>query len=195
MTAIFQTAFSSAFSWRKMFKFRSWFHWSLFPSVQWWLIYWRIYTSLGLNELIPILPQLIWKDNIWFAFYVTVSHRSIPQRNRLIISVVLYFPFFRMPGFVLTVTTSIAFLMSPSKCWNSQHGWAPFRYGQLQIQLYFHTLNFAAVGHDWSAQMGNRCLCCAYVRLVPRGFLSSRSGASANIIFFTEDQDIIWGHK
>ena len=102
---------------------------------------------------------------------------------------------FRMPGFVLPVTTSIAFLMSPSKCWNSQHGWAPFRYGQLQIQLYFHILYFAAVGHDWSAQMGNRCLCCAYVRLVPRGFLSSRNGASANIIFFTEDQDIIWGHK
>ena len=34
MAAIFQTTFSSAFSWMKMFKFRLKFHWSLFPRVQ-----------------------------------------------------------------------------------------------------------------------------------------------------------------
>ena len=75
MDASFQTTFSNAFSWMKMFEFRLKFHWSLFLGVkltifqhwfrlwlgavqatsqylnQWWLIYWRIYASLGLNEL------------------------------------------------------------------------------------------------------------------------------------------------
>ena len=73
MAAIFQTTFSNAFSSMKINEF--WFHWSLVPSVQltifhhwfrywlgvdqatshylnqWWLVYWRIYASLGLNEL------------------------------------------------------------------------------------------------------------------------------------------------
>ena len=34
MAAIFQTTFSNAFSWMKMYKFRLRFHWSLFPRVQ-----------------------------------------------------------------------------------------------------------------------------------------------------------------
>ena len=34
MAAIFQTTFSNAFSWMKMFKFWLRFHWSLFPRVQ-----------------------------------------------------------------------------------------------------------------------------------------------------------------
>ena len=34
MDAIFQTTFSNAFSWMKMFKFRLRFHWCLFPRVQ-----------------------------------------------------------------------------------------------------------------------------------------------------------------
>ena len=70
-----QTIISNAFYWMKMFEFRLKFHWSLFPSVQltiflqwfrwwlgagqmtchylnqWWLVYRRIYASLGLNEL------------------------------------------------------------------------------------------------------------------------------------------------
>ena len=74
--AISQTTFSSAFSWMKIFAFRLKFHWSLFLRVQlsifqhwfrwwlgavqatshylnqWWLVYRRIYASLGLNELI-----------------------------------------------------------------------------------------------------------------------------------------------
>ena len=69
MAAIFQTTFSNAFSWMKMFKFRLRFH----PRVQltifqhwfrlwlgagqatshylnqWWSVYWRIYASLGLK--------------------------------------------------------------------------------------------------------------------------------------------------
>ena len=75
MAAIFHTTFSNAFSWMKMYKFRLKFHWSLFPRIQltifqhwlrwwlgavqatshylnqWWLLYWRIYALLGLNEL------------------------------------------------------------------------------------------------------------------------------------------------
>ena len=75
MDAISQTTFSSAFSWMKMFEFQLKFHWSLFLRFQltifqhwfrkwlgadqatshylnqWWLVYWCIYASLGLNEL------------------------------------------------------------------------------------------------------------------------------------------------
>ena len=73
MDAISQTTFWSAFSWMKMYEFRLRFHWSLFLRVQltifqhwfrkwlgadqatshylkqWWLVYRRIYASLGLN--------------------------------------------------------------------------------------------------------------------------------------------------
>ena len=75
MDAISQTTFSNAFSWMKMHEFRLRFHWSLFQRFelaifqhwfrywlgagqatshylnQWMLVYWRIYASLGLNEL------------------------------------------------------------------------------------------------------------------------------------------------
>ena len=83
MAAIFQTTFSNAFSWIEMYEFRLGFHWSLFLRVQltiihhwfrqwlgagqatshclnqWWLVYWRIYASLGLNELINRCPVKI----------------------------------------------------------------------------------------------------------------------------------------
>ena len=79
MDAIFQTTFSSAFLWMKMYEFRRIFHWSLFLRFQltilhhwfrlwlgavqatryyinqWWLIYWRIYASFGPNELMLFL--------------------------------------------------------------------------------------------------------------------------------------------
>ena len=65
MDAISQTTLSNAFLYMKMLKFWLKFHWSLFLRVQltifqhwfryylnqWWLVYWRIYASLGLNEL------------------------------------------------------------------------------------------------------------------------------------------------
>ena len=75
MAAISQTTLSTAFSWMKMFEFRLKFHWSMFLSVQftifqrwfrywlgadqatshylnqWLFVHWRIYASLGLNEL------------------------------------------------------------------------------------------------------------------------------------------------
>ena len=72
---IFQTTFSNAFSWMKIYEFRLRFHWSLFLRVQltifqhwsrlwlgpyqatshrlnqWWLVFWSMYASLGRNEL------------------------------------------------------------------------------------------------------------------------------------------------
>ena len=75
MAAISQTTVSNAFPWMKMFGFRLKFHWSVFPRAQltifrhwfrewlgvvqatshylnqWWLVYRRLYASLGLNEL------------------------------------------------------------------------------------------------------------------------------------------------
>ena len=81
MAAISQTTFSTAFYWMKMFEFRLKFHWSLFLSFEFtifqhwfrswigadqatshylnqgWKVYWRIYASLGLNELIATTVQ------------------------------------------------------------------------------------------------------------------------------------------
>ena len=75
MADISHTTLSFAFSWMKMLVFRLNFHWSLFLRVQlpifqhwfrlwlgagqatshylneWWLVKWRIYASLGPNEL------------------------------------------------------------------------------------------------------------------------------------------------
>ena len=80
MAAIFQTTFSIAFSWMKMYEFGIIFHWSLLLRVkltifqhwfriwcgadqatshylkQWWLLYWSIYESLDLNELMMWNP-------------------------------------------------------------------------------------------------------------------------------------------
>ena len=82
MAAVSQTLFSNAYSWIKMYEFRLKFHWSLFLRFQltslqhwfrywlgavqatshylnqWWLVYWRIYASLGLSEL---------RDWSWFG--------------------------------------------------------------------------------------------------------------------------------
>ena len=66
MAAILQI-FSNAFSWMKMYAFRLTFNWNFFLRVinnigidqatshylnQWRLVYWGIYASLSLNELI-----------------------------------------------------------------------------------------------------------------------------------------------
>ena len=77
IAAIFQTTFSNAFSSMKLCEFWLRFHWNLFLSVkltifqhwlrcadqatsdhlnQWWLVHWRIYASLGLNELTTTTP-------------------------------------------------------------------------------------------------------------------------------------------
>ena len=81
MADVFHTAFKNVFDWLKMFEFRIQFHWSLFPRIlltivqhwfrqwlatnqatsaylnQWWLVYSRIYVSIGLNELRWIEPN------------------------------------------------------------------------------------------------------------------------------------------
>ena len=122
MYAISQTTFSNAFSWMKMLEFRLKCHWNLFPRVQltifqqwfgswlgavharshylnqWWLVYRRIYASLGLNELIlPMLraaysvitrsiqwvltpwllcQQVIWKHGVTYAEWMTYFARE-----------------------------------------------------------------------------------------------------------------------
>ena len=95
MAAIFQTTFSNAFSRMKMYEFRLRFHWILFLRFeltifqhwfrkwlgadqatchylnQWWLVYRRIFASLGLNELNPgILDR-------WFRTHVITLHNTI----------------------------------------------------------------------------------------------------------------------
>ena len=97
MDAISQTTFSSVFSWMKMFEFWLKFRWSLFLRFQliifqhwfrywlgvvqatshylnqWWLVYWRIYASLGLNELMG--KQLTSLYNMIYRRYADVwSH-------------------------------------------------------------------------------------------------------------------------
>ena len=90
MAAVSQTTLSNAFSWMKMLEFQLRFHWSLFLRVQltiiqhwfrywlgagqatshylnrWWLVYWRIYASLGLNELNGCIGVLI-SEPSWHA--------------------------------------------------------------------------------------------------------------------------------
>ena len=87
MDAIFQTTFSKAFSWMKMYEFQLRFHWSLFLRVQLttsrigsgnglvtvrrqaiiWiddgLFHWCIYVSLGFNELRGVIVSL--KHGFW----------------------------------------------------------------------------------------------------------------------------------
>ena len=94
MDAVSQTTFSNAFSWMKMYEFRLRLHWSLFLRFeltifkhwfrwwlgagqatshylnQWWLVYRRIFASLGLNELNLVVPYCIYKPNLTVCIYV-----------------------------------------------------------------------------------------------------------------------------
>ena len=82
LAAVSQTTVSNALYWMKMYEFRLRFHWHLFLRVQlrifqhwfrswlgadqatshdlnqWWLVYWRIYASLGLNELMITITMV-----------------------------------------------------------------------------------------------------------------------------------------
>ena len=103
MAAIFQTIFSNAFSWMKMYKFWLIFDWSLFPRVQltifqWWfwqwlgavqarshylnqwcLVYWCIYASLSLNELTNGLWAHNWNlVELFFCLYIE-SYPIMPE--------------------------------------------------------------------------------------------------------------------
>ena len=102
MAAISQTTSSNAFSWMKVYEFRLRFHWSLFLRVQltifqhwfrwwlgacqatshylnqWWLDYWCIYASLGLNELWDI----IYLDNVyWICIHCMSSPHQAPKSS------------------------------------------------------------------------------------------------------------------
>ena len=62
IAAIFQTTFSNAFSWMKMFKFRLRFHWSLCPRVQS-----TIFHIGSDNVLVPARRQaIIWTNDGYF---------------------------------------------------------------------------------------------------------------------------------
>ena len=82
MDTILQMTISSPFSWMKIYEFRLKFHWNFFLRVQltifhhwfrwmldtvqvtshclsqWWLVYWCIYASLGLNEFKTIFEWI-----------------------------------------------------------------------------------------------------------------------------------------
>ena len=92
--------------WMKMFEFRLKFHWSLFLRVQltiiqhcfrewlgaaqatshylkqWWLVHWRIYASLGLNELsqIPHMNNRTEPNSKVKRFRGKTLHVKIPNR-------------------------------------------------------------------------------------------------------------------
>ena len=114
MYAISQTTFWSAFSWMKMYKLPLRFHWSLFLCVQltifqhwfrcwlgtdqatshylnqWWLIYWCIYASLGLNELIQKRH-----NSSALAMELSLLHKGISRISKCMhIFVVAFFFFF-----------------------------------------------------------------------------------------------------
>ena len=91
MVSNFVTTFSNAFSWMKIYILRLRFHWSLLPRVQltkfnhwsrwqnhylnqWWLVYWCIYVSLGLNELNACCwmeSSIFWIKFSWSLILVT----------------------------------------------------------------------------------------------------------------------------
>ena len=105
MAAVSQTALSNAFSWMIILEFRLRFHWSLFLRVQltiiqhwfrWWLgagqatshylnqwrfVYWRIYASVGLNELSSLLCVVL--DVLGDNAYIFILRAII--RNQLCI--------------------------------------------------------------------------------------------------------------
>ena len=104
MAAIFQTTFSNGFSWMKMFEYPLKFHWSLLLRVkltifrhwfrkwlgavqatshylnQWWLICWRIYASLGLNELINIKENI--KAPHYWPFVMAIHRWSVDSSRK-----------------------------------------------------------------------------------------------------------------
>ena len=114
MNNISQTTFSYAISSMKVFEFRLQFHWTLFPRVQltifqlgsatshylkqWWLDYWRIYASLGLNELThrgQMMPYgVIVLGQDWFGLVAWWHHAIIwLSQSWNIINIYIYIGF------------------------------------------------------------------------------------------------------
>ena len=111
MAPIFQTTFSSAFSWTKMYEFWLTFHWNLFSRVQltifrigsdnglapiirqaiiWTndgIVYWRIYASLGLNELrdqFLVISTILetWRGFLRVGLIETIDHFCCVQHSQ-----------------------------------------------------------------------------------------------------------------
>ena len=106
----FQTTFSNGFCWMKLYEFRLKFHWSLFLGVQltifqhwcrkwlganqatnhylhqWWLIHWRIYASLGLNEL-QYIPRNMHMYGFVVLCFVVVKQSFIMNSHEVFIHI------------------------------------------------------------------------------------------------------------
>ena len=116
MAAIFQTTFSNAFSSVKMYEFRLRFHWGLFRMVQltifqhwfrkwlgtgqatshylnqWWLVCWRIYASLGLNELKQFVGKWLYviicscRLSLWQSWAVLLTAQDSQKDSPITVS-------------------------------------------------------------------------------------------------------------
>ena len=104
MTNISRMTFSNAFCWMKMYEFWLRFHCSLFIRVQltifqnwfrywlgtdqatshylnqWWLVYWCIYASLGLNEL-KGYPAMLTASSVWSYQGICKAARETKSPN------------------------------------------------------------------------------------------------------------------
>ena len=112
MDAISQTTFSRAFSSMKIVVFWLNFHWNMFPRVQltiiqhwfrywlgavqatshylnqWWLVYWRIYASLGLSVLRFTELLLVEVINLSVCLGTRGSNLKSYYRNDVIMSAI-----------------------------------------------------------------------------------------------------------
>ena len=111
MAVISQTVFSNAFFWMKIYGFRIRFHWFLFLWAQstiwqhwftywrgadqatshylnqWWLLYWCIYVSLGLNELMGVMlskPQYVFRFDPLWRYPFNAMYPILPQYRELL---------------------------------------------------------------------------------------------------------------
>ena len=82
-----------AFTWMKMYQLQSRFHWKIFLHLlrkwlssdkvtchylnQWWLVYWRIYASLGLSVLIHSTVGILMKCEWDTLSYVNITKQVL----------------------------------------------------------------------------------------------------------------------
>ena len=94
MAAKLRTTILNAFSWMKIYELRLRFHRSLFPRIQltilpvtshylnqWWLVSWRIYASLGLNEL--TITKNCYSLLPWVRWYTTEYTPQFHIKNKM----------------------------------------------------------------------------------------------------------------
>ena len=95
MATIFQTTFSNAFSWMKMYKFRLRFHWSLFPIVQLTIpalvpiMAWRRPGDKPLSE--PMMASLLMHICVTWPQWVKTSYYiSLDSLNNVVRTMKIY---------------------------------------------------------------------------------------------------------